>query len=50
MSESLQIEIVPCASRTPSLYHDIVALCTRAYEEEFGEILAQFADPTHVVA
>lgn len=49
MTESRHIKIVPCAARTPSLYHDIVALCTRAYEEEFGEILARFAEPTHVL-
>ncbi len=46
----MQIEIIPQASLAQALYDDIVALCTRAYEEEFGEILAQFADSTHVVA
>ncbi len=49
MTELLQIEIVPAASRPPALYQEIVALCTRAYEEDFAEILALFADPTHVV-
>lgn len=47
---ALHIEIIPGASLTPAQHSSIVALCTCAYEEEFGEILAQFADPTHVVA
>ncbi len=46
---ALHLEIVPGASLMPSLYRDIVALCTHAYEEEFGEILAQSAEPTHVL-
>jgi aminoglycoside 2'-N-acetyltransferase I len=50
MTESLHIEITPRASLTQTLHGDIIALCTRAYEEEFGDILALFDDPTHVVA
>jgi aminoglycoside 2'-N-acetyltransferase I len=29
---------------------EVIALCTRAYEEEFDEILQQFEDATHVLA
>jgi len=50
MAEALRIEIVPSASLTQSLHQEIVALCTRTYEEEFSKILALFDDPTHVVA
>lgn len=46
---ALRIEIVPGASLSQVQYESIVALCTRAYDEEFGEILAGFAGPTHVL-
>lgn len=46
---ALRIEIVPGASLSQAQYESIVALCTRAYEEEFEEILAGFVEPTHVL-
>lgn len=50
MTGSLQINIYPRASLPPALYQDSVALCSRAYEEDFGAILGLFPGATHVVA
>ena len=50
MTDALHIEIVPRAALGPGRYAEVVALCARAYEEPFAEIMAGFPDATHVLA
>ncbi len=50
MTEALFTEIIPHTSLPLTLHQDIVALCSRAYDEDFRDVLAMFADATHVVA
>lgn len=50
MTTALQIEVLPRTDLPPVRHDEIVALCTRAYEEDFRDILAAFADATHVLA
>jgi len=45
----VHIEILPHTSIPLTQYQDIVALCSRAYDEDFHDILTLFADATHVV-
>lgn len=49
MTDTLQITIVPNTALSPALHQDIVALCTRAYEEDFAGIMRLFTDATHVL-
>jgi aminoglycoside 2'-N-acetyltransferase I len=50
MPETLIIETLSRSQLTTATYDEIVALCTRAYEEPFGEIMAEFTEATHVMA
>ncbi len=49
VTEALQIEIIPHSSISPARYQDIIALCSRAYDEDFHDSLALFVDAFHVV-
>jgi GNAT superfamily N-acetyltransferase len=50
MTDALRIDIVPRAALGPGQAAEVAALCARAYEEPFAEILDAFADATHVLA
>jgi predicted acetyltransferase len=50
MTNALAIEVVPRSALSAAHAADILALCERAYEEPFEELLASFADATHVLA
>lgn len=50
MTETLRIDIWPRSALPSAQYADIVALCSRAYEEPFAHVLAAFKDATHVIA
>ncbi len=45
----MRITTVPSASLAPDVRQDIIALCTRAYEEDFAGIMNLFTDATHVL-
>ncbi len=48
-AEPLHITIVPGTALSAALRQDIIALCTRAYEEDFADIMAAFTGATHVL-
>lgn len=49
MTETLRITIIPGASLPSAVRQEIIALCTRAYEEDFADLLATFPAATHVL-
>jgi GNAT superfamily N-acetyltransferase len=50
VTESLRTEIIARHTLSPAQNEEIIALCTRAYEEDFRSLLAMFDDATHVLA
>lgn len=45
-----QIDVLPGASLTARQRAEIIALCSRAYEEDFSSLFEDFAATTHVLA
>ena len=48
--DALTIAVTPAASRTPAEREELLALCERAYDEEFGDYFEVIGQPTHVFA
>jgi predicted N-acetyltransferase YhbS len=49
MSTALELEVIARDLLSPAQYDEVVALCVRAYEEPFDELMATFPDATHVI-
>ena len=50
MTESPQIAILPRTHLSLQQEQDIIALCSRAYEQDFSDLLDSFEGATHVLA
>jgi GNAT superfamily N-acetyltransferase len=50
VTEPLDIHVISSTSLSLPQYHAIVALCSRAYAEDFTDLLPTFEHATHVVA
>jgi aminoglycoside 2'-N-acetyltransferase I len=47
--QRLQLEVAPSEALHDQLRDEIIALCTRAYEEDFADLIATFPGAVHVL-
>jgi aminoglycoside 2'-N-acetyltransferase I len=50
MTEAPHIAILPRTHLSLHQEHDIIALCSRAYDQDFNDLLTSFEGTTHVLA
>jgi len=47
--QPLQLDLLPRARLTASQHRALIDLCTRAYEEDFTDLMATFAESVHLL-